>query len=177
MCRSAVAACGVLAAVGMLACAADPAGPTGPDGLPQNLSDGVALHGYDPVAYFPEGGRAPTPGSPQITAEWNGATYRFASQEHRELFEERPEKYAPAYHGYCAYAVADDALVDVDPESYLIQDGRLLLFYKDFFTDTRSLWGEEPDALRERADGHWAERARRAGASSGGSGGPATRPG
>ncbi|MEM7681447.1 MAG: YHS domain-containing (seleno)protein [Planctomycetota bacterium] len=124
----------------------------------QNLDHGLAAHGYDVVAYFPEGGREATPGSADITATWQGGEYRFVSVEHRQLFEERPEKYAPAFNGYCAYAVADDELVDIDPESYRIQDGRLLLFYKDFFVDTRKRWAHDPDGLLERADGHWAKR-------------------
>jgi YHS domain-containing protein len=65
--------------------------------------EGIALGGYDPVAYFTK--KAPTKGDPQYVHEWSGAKWYFASAEHRDLFKETPEKYAPQYGGHCAYAV------------------------------------------------------------------------
>jgi YHS domain-containing protein len=61
-------------------------------------SDGLALRGYDPVAYFTQG--EPVPGSRVFVSQWNGATWRFSSQEHLKLFSKDPEKYAPRYGGY-----------------------------------------------------------------------------
>jgi len=66
---------------------------------PVNMtSEGVAIKGYDPVAYFTDGG--PVKGSPDLQYEWHGAKWRFASREHLQLFRENPEKYAPQYGGY-----------------------------------------------------------------------------
>ncbi|MEZ5330609.1 MAG: YHS domain-containing (seleno)protein [Thermoanaerobaculia bacterium] len=70
----------------------------------QTTFGGVAIDGYDPVAYFEDG--AAIEGSKEWTAEWNGATWRFASAEHRDLFVADPEAYAPRYGGYCAWAVS-----------------------------------------------------------------------
>lgn len=118
---------------------------------------GVALKGYDPVAYFEEGGGEPTKGEKSITAEHDGATYRFATEEHRELFTEDPEKFAPAYGGWCAYAMAEGEKVEIDPKSYEIHDGRLFVFYKDWFNNTLDKWQGERDELLPKADGNWEE--------------------
>lgn len=64
-----------------------------------------AIDGYDPVAYFTLG--QPTRGAADITHEWNGATWHFANAQHRDAFVAAPEKYAPAFGGYCAKAVSD----------------------------------------------------------------------
>lgn len=122
------------------------------------LSDdsGVALGGYDAVSYFSDGG--PVRGREDLTVEHGGATYRFATEAHREAFAADPERYAPAYGGWCAWAVADGtgALVEVDPRSYVVQDGRLLLFYDGFLADTRAWWlGRDPQELAGVADANW----------------------
>jgi len=117
---------------------------------------GLALEGYDPVAYFPEGGGKPAKGKAELSLTVRGVTYRFATKEHLELFEARPEQFEPAYGGWCAYAMSDGRKVSVDPESYLIEDGRLLLFYKSFFSNTRKKWKKEGgDKLRPKADAAW----------------------
>ena len=91
---------------------------------------GVAIRGYDTVAYFTEG--RPVEGSEELTSEWRGATWRFASQEHLERFEAEPERYAPQYGGYCAYGIAaQDALVKIEPELWTIVDDKLYLNYDD----------------------------------------------
>ncbi|WP_136660252.1 YHS domain-containing (seleno)protein [Nitratireductor sp. XY-223] len=86
---------------------------------------GLALRGYDPVAYFTKG--APTPGDFQITAEHNGATYRFANEENKALFVANPDAYAPAYGGYCAFGTAMGFKFDGDPELWRIVDNKLYL--------------------------------------------------
>ena len=88
---------------------------------------GLAVDGYDPVAYFTDG--RPVEGRKEIAYDWHGATWRFASAEHRELFVAAPEKYAPQYGGYCAWAVAHDYTADADPLAWKIVDGRLYLNY------------------------------------------------
>ena len=84
---------------------------------------GNAIDGYDPVAYQTMG--KPVEGSADYTYDWKGATWRFASAENRDMFAADPEKYAPAYGGYCAYGVAQDALVGIDPEAWSVVDGKL----------------------------------------------------
>lgn len=117
---------------------------------------GVAMKGYDPVSYRPEGGSKPAKGKEEHTVVYRGATYRFVDETNRDRFVERPSHYAPVYGGWCAYAMASDDRVEVDPRSYRIEQDGLLLFYDGLFADTRRSWGrEDTEALRGRADGHW----------------------
>lgn len=132
-------------------------GPIDPLREHLNLAkNGLALDGYDPVAYFPEGGSDPSKGAKTRTVEYRGATYRFANDANRERFRGEPSRFAPAYGGWCAYAMASDDRVEIDPESFLIEDGSLLVFFDGFFADTRKSWRKEgPDELRPKADGFW----------------------
>jgi len=88
---------------------------------------GIAIRGYDTVAYFTDG--KPRKGSDDFTTDWMGATWKFASQEHLDLFAAEPEKYAPQYGGYCAYGVAVDDLVRIEPDQWSIVDEKLYLNY------------------------------------------------
>ncbi len=95
---------------------------------PIYTSWGSAASGYDVVAYFTQS--RPVKGSRSITADYKGATWRFASEENRELFIADPERYAPQFGGYCAYAVAIGSLnVSTVPEAWKIVDGKLYLNY------------------------------------------------
>jgi YHS domain-containing protein len=101
---------------------------------------GVAIQGYDPVAFFTD--HKPVLGKPELPARHNGAIYYFASKEHRDLFKADPGKYEPAFGGYCAYGVSRNKLVAIDVEAFQIVEGRLLLQYSkgvrnDFNKDTR----------------------------------------
>lgn len=126
------------------------------EGEHRNLGPGaLALQGYDPVAYFPEGGGEAAKGKMSIAANHAGATYRFVNEANRDRFRSNPAKYAPAYGGWCAYAVADGQKVEINPEAFLIQDGRLLVFYNAWGTDTRQPWSEDPTGYAERADERW----------------------
>ena len=132
------------------------------DGAPRrdlshyNLEKGLALDGHDPTAYFPEGGGEPTKGRTDLQTTHRGVTYRFATRENRERFLAEPSRFEPAYGGWCAYAMASGQEVEVDPESFLIEDGRLLVFYKGFLNDTRKKWRKQGSAtLRPQADAHW----------------------
>ena len=88
----------------------------------------VAIKGYDPVAYF-VGGR-PIEGSEEFSYEWLGATWRFSTAEHRDLFVEAPTSYTPQYGGFCATAVAfEEEISNIDPEAWDIVDGKLYLQY------------------------------------------------
>ena len=88
---------------------------------------GVAIHGYDPVAYFTEG--KPRKGQREHAVERAGARWLFASAENKARFEKEPERYLPAYGGYCAYGVAQGYLVKIDPDAWRIVDGKLYLNY------------------------------------------------
>ena len=96
---------------------------------------GVAIMGYDPVAYFTD--NRPVQGSEEFSYDWLGTPWHFASRQHRELFKSEPVKYAPQFGGYCAGEVALDGItVNIDPDAWRIIDGKLYLGYgKDFAAD------------------------------------------
>lgn len=111
---------------------------------------GIALRGYDPVAYVTEG-RA-LRGSPDFALMWRGATWFFATAAAREAFEMNPEAYAPQYGGYCAYAMAEGDLAPTAPEAFAVANGRLYLTYS---TAVRTLWSADVAGNIARADAHW----------------------
>ena len=86
----------------------------------------IALRGYDPVAYFTMG--RPTPGSSEFEYLWDEHLYRFSRAEHRELFAADPIKYAPQFANFCAMALARGQIIEADPESWLISEGKLYVF-------------------------------------------------
>lgn len=88
----------------------------------------LAIKGYDPVAYFTKG--KPVPGLPEIEYEWDEHLYRFSSAENRELFKSNPVLYAPQFANFCAAALARGAVVEANPEYWLIRDGKLYIFGK-----------------------------------------------
>lgn len=92
-----------------------------------NAEDGVAVRGTDVVAYF-RVGRA-TAGRAEFVHTWNGATWRFSSAENRDAFAAAPERFAPQYGGFCAWAVSQGYRAPVDPDAWRIVDGRLFLNY------------------------------------------------
>ena len=103
---------------------------------------------YDPVSYFTtsKAEKAGEQNSQQFRASYQGITYVFASEDHRKLFQKNPELYLPQFGGWCAYAVAaKKEKVDIDPKSFHIQDGKLLLFYDGFLADTRKTWLHDKD--------------------------------
>lgn len=90
-----------------------------------HISDGFAIGGYDPVAYF--NGRAES-GSDSFQHEWAGAKWKFTSSENREAFKREPEGYIPQFGGYCSFAVSKGFTAKVDPESWHIYENKLYLF-------------------------------------------------
>jgi hypothetical protein len=119
-------------------------------------ADGIAIGSYDPVSYFPEGGGRPRRGDPAITVVRQGRTYRFASEANKEVFERDPERFEPQFGGWCAYAVANGYKFEVDPESFRLQNGRLLLFYDGIFGDARAAFEKEgAQANLAKADASW----------------------
>ncbi len=122
--------------------------------------DGLALGGFDPVSYFPEGGGRPLAGSTEFTARHGGALYRFASEENRAAFLESPARFEPAYGGWCAYGIAIEQFFPVEPTSFVIQDDRLLLFLKNDEVDALELWNADPPKLLKTADANWPKLSR-----------------
>lgn len=115
---------------------------------PVNADRGnVAVHGYDVVAYHTDG--RPVPGSAEFTFSWKGATWRFASARSRDLFAASPERYAPQFGGYCAWAVSRGYTADIDPQAWAIVDGRLYLNYSK---RVQGKWSE--DRARNISLGH-----------------------
>jgi len=101
---------------------------------------GVAIQGYDPVAFFTD--HKPVKGRAESTSKHNGATYLFSSKEHKDLFDKEPAKYEPVFGGYCAYGVSRNKLVEIDVDAFQIVDGHLILQYSksvrnDFNKDTQ----------------------------------------
>ena len=117
---------------------------------PLYVKDGLGLSGYDAVAYFTEA-RA-VKGSAQFEHEWRGVRWRFASAADRDVFIASPEKYAPQYGGYCAYAVSRNKTAPADPEAWKIVDGRL---YVNYDKSVRALWEKELPEVIHVGDRHW----------------------
>jgi YHS domain-containing protein len=120
-----------------------------------NLEAGVGIHGYDPVAYFGKSG--PVEGKKDFTAKGtDGATYHFVSAENRDAFVKEPARYQPEYGGWCAYAIgANDDFVDVDPKTFKIVNGKLLLFYNGFYGNTLKKWNKAESELAPKAVANW----------------------
>lgn len=118
-----------------------------------NLQKGIALEGYDPVSYF---SGSPLEGTPTRAETYKGITYYFSSDAHREQFRQAPERFEPAYGGWCAYAMgATGEKVKVDPETFKIRDGRLYLFYNFWGNNTLEKWNKNEAALKTTADQKW----------------------
>lgn len=111
---------------------------------------GLAVHGYDVVAYFTQS--KPVKGVSKFAATHGAATYRFASQEHLDLFKANPAKYVPAYGGYCAYGVSVNAKFDGDPNNWKIVDGRLYLNLDD---DIQATWLKDVPGNIKKAEAIW----------------------
>jgi len=111
---------------------------------------GVAIQGYDPVAFFTD--NRPVKGNPQFQSEYRGAKYYFVSAEHKALFDKEPAKYEPQFGGYCAYGASKGHTAPVKIEAWQIVNGRLLMQYdlgvKDDFNK------DQQNNLR-KADQNW----------------------
>jgi len=109
-----------------------------------------AIKGYDTVAYFTEG--KPVEGDDKFSTEYNEATWLFSSQENLDLFLADPEKYAPQYGGYCAYAVSQNSTASIKPELFTIVDGKLYLNYNESINDK---WRADKARFIVAADENW----------------------
>jgi hypothetical protein len=112
--------------------------------------DDVAIKGYDTVAYFTDG--QPIPGKTDFEHRWQDARWRFASAAHRDLFAQEPEKYAPRYGGFCSGGMALGYKAPVDPEAWVIIDGKLYLNYAK--RDVPE-FVDNAESEIAKADAHW----------------------
>jgi YHS domain-containing protein len=117
-------------------------------------SSGVVLEGYCPVAYFEAG--KPVRGKAKYASTHNDVTYYFVSNGARKMFDANPEKYVPAYGGWCAFGMAVKDKFPVDPTNFKIVNGRLLVFLKNKNVDAREKWNDGNERkLLARAASHW----------------------
>ncbi|MGF1609291.1 MAG: YHS domain-containing (seleno)protein [Kiloniellales bacterium] len=111
---------------------------------------GVAIGGYDPVAYF-EG--APMKGEAQYATEWQGATWHFAGAANRDAFLAEPEKFAPQYGGWCAYGAAKGYAAEVDPaDAWTVHDGKL---YLNWSAGVKRQWSNDIPGYLAQSEANW----------------------
>ncbi len=113
---------------------------------------GIAINGYDAVAYHKV--NEPIEGSESFTTMWNGATWFFVSAENRDLFVADPERWAPAYGGYCAWAVSNNYLASTDPDAFSVVNERLFL---NFNKRIRNRWSKNTAKNISKGDKNWPE--------------------
>lgn len=121
-----------------------------------NLDDTrIALRGYSPVSYF-EKGKAEK-GKKEFKAEFRGIKYYLTSEAQRQKFLKNPEKYEPAFGGWCAFGMTVEGRFRIDPEKFKIVNGRLLVFLNDIEVDAKALWEKDGDdeELTRKAAAFW----------------------
>ena len=119
----------------------------------------LGMSGYSPVSYI-EDNRA-APGSPRFAAEHTGVTYFFTSDAQRRMFERDPNRFLPAYGGYCAFGCSVDSKFVPDPTSFEVIRGRTHLFLKNAEVDAKTLWDDaNPAEVRAKADEFWASQSK-----------------
>jgi len=119
-----------------------------------NHENGLALQGYDPVAYFVQ--HKAIAGNKSIHTTIEGITYNFSSIGNKDLFIKDFKKYEPQYGGWCAYAMGSSGeKVDIDPETFKIVNGKLYLFYHTWVNNTLTSWNEDENNLKLKADKNW----------------------
>ena len=134
-----------------LAATADGSPTLADDSVNTGYFGGVAIMGYDTVAYFTDG--KATKGSEKFSYEWLGTPWYFANAEHRDMFISEPIKYAPQYGGYCAGEVAlGSVTVNTDPEAFKIIDGKLYLIYDKGSAES---FAANAEADVPKADANW----------------------
>jgi YHS domain-containing protein len=112
--------------------------------------NGLAIQGYDPVAFFTDS--QPVKGSSQFQSEYHGAKYYFASPEHKAAFDKEPAKYEPQFGGYCAYGVSHGSKAPIKIEAWQIVNGRLLMQYD---LDVKNKFNQDQQGMLKKADEKW----------------------
>jgi YHS domain-containing protein len=113
-------------------------------------SNGVAIQGYDPVAFFTD--NRPVKGNSQFQSEYHGAKYYFASAEHKTAFDKEPIKFEPRFGGFCAYGASRGNKAPVKIEAWQIVDGRLLMQYD---LDIKNSFNKDQQGNLRKADQNW----------------------
>lgn len=122
------------------------------NGINIDSSSGLAIHGYDPVAYFTES--KPVEGKPEFTVKHQDNQWAFSSEKNKNTFLKNPDSYIPQYGGHCAYAASKNALANTDPFAWTVYNKKLYLNYS---IGTRDIWLKQRDANIVDADGFWPE--------------------
>lgn len=112
--------------------------------------DGVAIEGYDPVAYFTE--KQPVQGKKEFTAEYKGSTFLFSSAANRDKFKASPEAFAPQFNGFCAYGTAGGYKAKSDGTAFSVIDGKLYLNYNSL---VRMRWSLDSTGYINKAVANW----------------------
>lgn len=111
---------------------------------------GIAIHGYDPVAYFVE--KKPVAGKLSLKHPWSGAIWLFSNTNNQQAFINAPEKYAPQFGGFCAYAASSGAFADTEPDAWSVVNGKLYLNYN---LTVRGIWNSNRKEFIKKAEQHW----------------------
>ncbi len=111
---------------------------------------GIAIRGYDPVAYFNQG--KPLKGKKDFEYRYMGTTWRFVSAENRDAFTKDPDKYAPQYGGYCAFGMSHGYAAPIDPKAWSVVEGKLYLNYN---LDVRKEWNKNVPGFITKANENW----------------------
>lgn len=119
-----------------------------------NIDDSkIALQGYSAVSYLDLG--LAQRGDKDHMSEYGGVKYFFVSAAQKKQFDANPAKYMPQFGGYCATGIAVGAKFRVDPNKFLVQDGKLYLFLNSIEVDAKQLWIEDPKGMAKKADANW----------------------
>ena len=111
---------------------------------------GIALGGYDPVAFFRE--QKPVMGAASFTTKWNDAVWHFSTKENLDSFVNSPDRYAPQYGGYCAFGTAEGHKAPTEVDTWTILDGKL---YFNYNQEVKGLWEKDRSKFIQQADGNW----------------------
>ena len=118
-----------------------------------NVKKNLAIEGYDPVSYFDN---KPEEGTSDFQFTHKGVTYRFSNAANFNKFKSSPDKFEPAYGGWCAYAMGEKGeKVKIDPETYKILEGKLYLFYNFWGSNTLTDWNKNEKTLKSKGDQQW----------------------
>ncbi len=115
-----------------------------------NNSNGIAIKGYDPVAYFLQ--NKAVEGKNDLSFEWSGSTWEFSSQANLDSFKIQPQKYVPQYGGFCAYGLSENHLSPTDPTAFTIVGDKLYLNYN---AKVKAMWLKDKDNRIKVADANW----------------------
>ncbi len=118
-----------------------------------NLKNGLAMQGYDPVAYFKT--NEAIKGKKEIAHSNDGITYHFSSEENKALFIQNPSKFQPQYGGFCSYGMSEGYEAPVDPTAFTIVDEKLYLNYSH---NVKQDWLKNKKERIEKANGFWTKK-------------------